>query len=430
MNNISRLISLALIFGNLTTGCQNGKGPRVITLDITDVTTSSAKSGGRIIDEDSDFIISRGVCWSRDKKPTTDDNATSDGSGSGQFTSNIIGLESGRTYYVRAYATNSSGKYYGDEKSLKTISEGGQIIADHTVVDKYDDIPQYYIDQVKKMWLSYAGESHSKAVRTGLALLESQNSVYQVNVTESGTPEGFTSSHLRASRATWGDLNNSSGWVYGYGEEDWWTNSTAISRTKAGITYCNTNGPKLSAIGFGWCYDPTDGYPSATADPVYGVRWFGVSFGSSSGDIVAWGLDDDDNSITGNVVNLNTYLSATQQYIDHCAANGYDTKVFFTTGPVDIVTGDAGYQNHLKMEAIRNYVKADPSRILFDYADILCYDDNGSLTTTTWNGHTYPIITKTNLGDASIGHIGSAGAIRLAKAMWWMLARIAGWDGE
>ena len=98
---------------------------------------------------------------------------------------------------------------------MKTISEGGQSIADHTLVDKYDDIPQYYIDQVKKMWLSYAGESHSKAVRTGLALLESQNSVYQVNVTESGTPEGFTSSHLRASRATWGDLNNSSGWVYG-----------------------------------------------------------------------------------------------------------------------------------------------------------------------------------------------------------------------
>ena len=33
----------------------------------------------------------------------------------------------------------------------------GQIIADHTVVDKYDDIPQYYIDEVKKMWLSYPG---------------------------------------------------------------------------------------------------------------------------------------------------------------------------------------------------------------------------------------------------------------------------------
>ena len=30
----------------------------------------------------------------------------------------------------------------------------GQIIADHTVVDKFDDIPQYYIDKVKEMWVS------------------------------------------------------------------------------------------------------------------------------------------------------------------------------------------------------------------------------------------------------------------------------------
>ena len=62
--------------------------------------------------------------------------------------------------------------------------------------------------------------------------------------------------------------------------------------------------------------------------------------------------------------------------------------------------------------------------------DILCYDDDGKQTTTTWDGHTYQKITPTNLGDASIGHIGSTGAIRLAKAVWWTLARIAGWDGN
>ncbi len=39
-------------------------------------------------------------------------------------------------------------------------------------------------------------------------------------------------------------------------------------------------------------------------------------------------------------------------------------------------------------------------------------------------------ITSSNLGDADIGHIGEEGSIRLAKAMWWMLARLAGWDGE
>ena len=38
-----------------------------------------------------------------------------------------------------------------------------QIIADHTVVDRYDDIPAYYIAEVKKMLVWFAGESHSYA---------------------------------------------------------------------------------------------------------------------------------------------------------------------------------------------------------------------------------------------------------------------------
>ena len=75
-------------------------------------------------------------------------------------------------------------------------------------------------------------------------------------------------------------------------------------------------------------------------------------------------------------------------------------------------------------------MKANPVRILFDHADILCYDDGSDTpNTTAWNGHTYPIITTANLGDGSVGHIGSAGAVRLAKAQWWMMARIAGWKG-
>ena len=48
-----------------------------------------------------------------------------------------------------------------------------QIIADHTVVDKFDDIPQYYIDKVKQMWVSYAGESHAINIGWGLNRLES-----------------------------------------------------------------------------------------------------------------------------------------------------------------------------------------------------------------------------------------------------------------
>jgi uncharacterized protein YjdB len=306
----------------------------------------------------------------------------------------------------------------------------GQIIADHTIVDRFDDIPAAYITEIKKMWVTVPGESHSQAYRDGLALLASLYPAYAA-VADDGGVEEYTDKHLRINRATWGDYSNSSGWIHTYGEEDWFTNSTAIERTKAGITYCNTHNLTIAAMGFGWCSDMTFGTPSATTDPVYGVHWYGSSVNGPDGDR-CWGLDNADSSLTGNSVNMDTYLNATQQYIDYCTANGYPTKVFFTTGPVDATYwwyGEAGYQGHIKHEYIRDYVSADATRILFDYADILCYNDDGSTNTLTWNGHTYPAITATNLGEANTGHIGSAGAIRLAKAMWWMLARIAGWDG-
>jgi uncharacterized protein YjdB len=305
----------------------------------------------------------------------------------------------------------------------------GQIIADHSVVDSFDDIPQVYINEVKKMWLTVPGESHSGAYRTGLELLEAAYPVFDAAVGDGGYPDPYTTLHLRANRAMWGDYNNSSGWIHLYGEGDWFTNTTAITRTKAGITYCNTHSLIIAAIGFAWCNDATTGAPAADADPLYGVHWSGVSVNGPDGS-KAWGIDAADYAETGNTVNMDTYLKATQEYIDHCTANSYPTKVFFTTGTVESYnTEEPGYQGYLKYEHIRDYVKADPTRILFDYADILCYDDDGTPATTTWNGHIYPVITINNAIPAVTGHISNAGALRLAKAMWWMLARIAGWDG-
>jgi hypothetical protein len=331
---------------------------------------------------------------------------------------------------VRATANDGSDVFDTLQITLSNQVAASQIIADHTIVDRYDDIPQQWIDSVKKMWLTVPGESHSAAYRTGLEYVEALDAKYAVTVRTSGTPDPYTTANLRVSRATWGNYSSSTGWIYDYGEEDWWTNATAVSRTKAGITYANTNNLEIAAIGFGWCYDHVNYYQSVNADPVYGCRWQGTSVNGPTGEW-AWGLDAEDFAQTGNAVSMDTYLSATQEYIDYCTTNGYSTKVFFTTAPVDnYYTGEAGYQGSLKQEHIREYVLEDATRILFDYADILCYDDDGTLTTTTWNGNTYPTITVTNEGDNGVGHIGSAGALRLGKAMWWMLARMAGWDGN
>jgi hypothetical protein len=318
--------------------------------------------------------------------------STVTGTNSTGVSANVTGLTAVTTYHYRVKAVNKLGTTYSIDNTFTTsssnTSSGSQIIANHIIVDKFDDIPSYYINEVKKMWLSYAGESHSEAIRNGLLALETAYPTYAVNVVDAGTPEAYTTSNLRASRGTWGDYRNATGWIYSYGEEDWFTTVLAITRTKAGITYCKGHSLTISAFGFGWCWDP------------------GVS--------------------------ASDYLTATQAYIDYCA-DSILTKVFFTTGPVDLfcAQGEGGYNKSVDYESIRTYVKANSSRILFDYADILCYDA-GSETpnTTTWNGHIYPIITSTNLRPEASGHISNTGSLRLAKAMWWMLARIAGWDGS
>lgn len=96
--------------------------PSVITAAVTSVATSSAVSGGNITSSGSSAVIASGVCWSTSANPTINDYHTSDGPGTGTFTSTITGLSPGTTYHVRAYATNNSGTAYGNDVSFTTQS--------------------------------------------------------------------------------------------------------------------------------------------------------------------------------------------------------------------------------------------------------------------------------------------------------------------
>jgi uncharacterized protein (TIGR02145 family) len=100
----------------------------IITFSVNSITDSTAISGGDIIDDGGSPVTQRGVVWSTAPNPTTANNQSSDGSGTGSFTSNLTGLTATTTYYVRAYAINSAGTAYGNEVSFTTTAGGGGIV--------------------------------------------------------------------------------------------------------------------------------------------------------------------------------------------------------------------------------------------------------------------------------------------------------------
>jgi uncharacterized protein (TIGR02145 family) len=109
---------LLLLF--ITYSCKKEEVPTVKTYETRNVMATVATSGGRVTDAGSDAVNARGVCWSTTSNPTISDSKTSDGTGVGDFDSQITGLSPATTYYVRAYATNGSGTGYGEVLSFKT----------------------------------------------------------------------------------------------------------------------------------------------------------------------------------------------------------------------------------------------------------------------------------------------------------------------
>lgn len=113
------IVGLSLI---LISGCKkddddssSAQVPSLTTTAISNITTTTAKSGGTISSDGNATITARGVCWGTTQNPTVSNSKTSDGTGTGSFTSSISGLTANTIYYVRAYATNSAGTGYGSQ---------------------------------------------------------------------------------------------------------------------------------------------------------------------------------------------------------------------------------------------------------------------------------------------------------------------------
>ena len=123
MKKIVLLLSMGLLL--FSCGPQENPDPGVLSVTtgtVTNITTTTASCSGNVTSDGGSSVTARGVCWSTSENPTTSNSKTTNGTGLGTYTSNITGLSPNTTYYVRAYATNSQGTAYGEQRTFRTLT--------------------------------------------------------------------------------------------------------------------------------------------------------------------------------------------------------------------------------------------------------------------------------------------------------------------
>ena len=118
-----------IVYGAEVEFTTEAEPPTVVTLPVSNITQTTATGGGNVTDDGGSAVTERGICWSTSHDPTTGGSHATNGTGTGEYTVNMTGLTVSTTYYVRAYAINSKGLTYGEERNFVT-----------------SDLPQYTVN--------------------------------------------------------------------------------------------------------------------------------------------------------------------------------------------------------------------------------------------------------------------------------------------
>lgn len=116
------LIVLSTLFFSCSSEKEIAKTlPQLSTTAATSITLTTASSGGNITTDGGAAVTARGIVWNTATAPTVSlATKTTDGTGTGNFSSAIANLSPSTNYYARAYATNSVGTGYGNEITFTT----------------------------------------------------------------------------------------------------------------------------------------------------------------------------------------------------------------------------------------------------------------------------------------------------------------------
>lgn len=198
-------------------GGNNSNLPVVTTTEVTQIKHNSARCGGNVTADGGSTVTARGICWSRHSGTTLDDNIIRIGSGLGEFSIIVTDLNPTTTYYVRAYATNSTGTNYGEEYSFTTTETPAP--APPAPEGAIDGL--FSVSPTKQVWFSQGNLQYQASTGTwrfatnsydyvgGMGTGTSGNSINQL-----GTVSGSSNNNISPTYSGWIDL-------FGWGTSGW-----------------------------------------------------------------------------------------------------------------------------------------------------------------------------------------------------------------